>query len=162
MCSVPSPKKKKLIFFSPTSRPPKRSLRKQGNRRVRKKKNFVPPYPGSRTSDLSTEWGLYLTLGPTSVRYGYGSPYPTLPYAPLPPLREEPYAGGRADLPWKPYLRQLLDEDNHCTSGGAPPELWYWVSSSLCETSSLCRVIQVQIDLLFGLNLHTTSEMKYF
>ena len=27
---------------------------------------------------------------------------------------------------------------------------------------SLCRVIQVQIDLLFGLNLHTTSEMKYF
>ena len=27
---------------------------------------------------------------------------------------------------------------------------------------SLCRVIQVQIGLLFGLNLHTTSEMKYF
>ena len=51
---------------------------------------------------------------------------------------------------------------NHCTSGGAPLELWYWVSSSLCETLSLCRVIQVQIDLLFGLNLHTTSEMKYF
>ena len=50
---------------------------------------------------------------------------------------------------------------NHCTSGGAPLELWYWVSSSLCETS-FCRVIQVQIDLLFGLNLHTTSEMKYF
>ena len=23
---------------------------------------------------------------------------------------------------------------NHCTSGGAPLELWYWVSSSLCET----------------------------
>ena len=51
---------------------------------------------------------------------------------------------------------------HHCTSGGAPPELWYWVSSSLCETLSLCRVIQVQTDLLFGLNLHTTSEMKYF
>ena len=59
------------------------------------------------------------------------------------------------------YLRWLLDEDNnHCTSGGAPLELWYWVSSSLCET--FCRVIQVQTDLLFGLNLHTTSEMKYF
>ena len=58
----------------------------------------------------------------------------------------------------KPYPRQLLDEDNnHCTSGGAPLELWYWVSS-LCETLSLCRVIQVQIDLLFGLNLHTTSK----
>ena len=27
---------------------------------------------------------------------------------------------------WKLYLRQLLDEDNnHCTSGGAPLELWY-------------------------------------
>ena len=51
---------------------------------------------------------------------------------------------------------------NHCTSGGAPLELWYWVSSSLCETCLFCRVIQVQIDLLFGLNLHTTSEMKYF
>ena len=51
---------------------------------------------------------------------------------------------------------------NHCTSGCVPLELWYWVSSSLCETFSLCRVIQVQIDLLFGLNLHTTSEMKYF
>ena len=25
-------------------------------------------------------------------------PYPTLPYAPSLPLREEPYAGGRADL----------------------------------------------------------------
>ena len=36
-----------------------------------------------------------MTLGPTSVQYGL--PYPTLPYAP-PPLREEPYAGGRADL----------------------------------------------------------------
>ena len=61
-----------------------------------------------------------------------------------------------------PIPRQLVDEDNnHCTSGGAPLELWYWVSSSLCETL-LCRVIQVQIDLLFGLNLHTTSEMKYF
>ena len=46
---------------------------------------------------------------------------------------------------------------HHCTSGGAPLELWYWVSSSLCETF-LCRVIQVQIDLLFGLNLHTTSK----
>ena len=48
-----------------------------------------------------------MTLGPISVRYG--SPYPTLPYAPsLPPLREEPYAGGRADLLWKLYLRRLL------------------------------------------------------
>ena len=27
---------------------------------------------------------------------------------------------------WKPYPRRLLDEDNnHCTSGGAPLELWY-------------------------------------
>ena len=53
-------------------------------------------------------------------------PYPTLPYAPSLPLREEPYAGSRADLPWKPYPRRLLDEDNnHCTSGGAPLELWY-------------------------------------
>ena len=25
-------------------------------------------------------------------------------------------------------------DNNHCTSGGAPLELWYWVSSSLCET----------------------------
>ena len=84
-------------------------------------------------------------------------PYPTV--RSLPPPGEEPYAGGRADLPWKPYLRQLLDEDNnHCTSGGAPLELWYWVSSSLCEDPSLCRVIQVQIDLLFGLNLHNTPK----
>ena len=137
MCSVPSPlkKKKEINFFSPTSRPPKRSLRKQGNRRVRKKKNFVPPYPGSRTLDPSTEWGPLLDLRPPH-RYGTGTGRPTLPYRTLPPpLREEPYAGGRADLPWKPYLRQLLDEDNnHCTSGGAPLELWYWVSSSLCET----------------------------
>ena len=51
-----------------------------------------------------------MTLGPISVRYG--SPYPTWPpYAPSLPLREEPYAGGRADLPWKLYLRRLLDED---------------------------------------------------
>ena len=35
-------------------------------------------------------------------------PYPTLRSSL--PLREEPYAGGRADLPWKPYPRQLLDE----------------------------------------------------
>ena len=52
-------------------------------------------------------------------------PYPTLRSSL--PLREEPYAGSRADLPWKPYLRRLLGEDNnHCTSGGAPLELWYW------------------------------------
>ena len=52
-------------------------------------------------------------------------------------------------------------DNNHCTSGGAPLELWYSVFVSLRDPS-LCRVIQVQIDLLFGLNLHTTSEMKYF
>ena len=64
---------------------------------------------------------------------------------------------------WKPYLRQLLDEDNnHCTSGGAPLELWYQSVFVSLRDPSLCRVIQVQIDLLFGLNLHTTSEMKYF
>ena len=28
-------------------------------------------------------------------------------------------------------------DNNHCTSGGAPLELWYWVSSSLCEPFSL-------------------------
>ena len=62
---------------------------------------------------------------------------------------------------WKPYPRQLLDEDNnHCTSGGAPLSCGVNVFVSL--NPSLCRVIQVQIDLLFGLNLHTTSEMKYF
>ena len=51
--------------------------------------------------------------------------------------------------PW-PLFPQLLDDlrRHHCTSGGAPLELWYWVSSSLCETL-FCRVIQVQIDLLF-------------
>ena len=66
-----------------------------------------------------------MTLGPHIGTVQYRSPYPTLPYAPSLPLREEPYAGSRADLPWKPYLRQLLDEDNnHCTSGGAPLELW--------------------------------------
>ena len=50
-----------------------------------------------------------MTLGPTSVRYAVqvALPYPTV--RSLLPLREEPYAGGRADLPWKPYLRQLLD-----------------------------------------------------
>ena len=67
-----------------------------------------------------------MTLGPHigTVQVQVALPY--LPYAPPLPLREEPYAGGRADLPWKPYLRQLLDEDNnHCTSGGAPLELWY-------------------------------------
>ena len=26
---------------------------------------------------------------------------------------------------------------HHCTSGCVPLELWYWVSSSLCETLSL-------------------------
>ena len=26
---------------------------------------------------------------------------------------------------FEPYLRQLLDSNNHCTSGGAPLELWY-------------------------------------
>ena len=64
---------------------------------------------------------------------------------------------------WKPYPRRLLDEDNnHCTSGGAPLELWYWSVFVSLRDPSLCRVIQVQIDLLFGLNLHTTSEMKFF
>ena len=52
-----------------------------------------------------------MTLG-SPHRYGTGTGRPTLPYRTLSlPLREEPYAGGRADLPWKPYLRQLLDED---------------------------------------------------
>ena len=75
----------------------------------------------------------YLTLGPHIGTVRVALPYPTL--RSLPPPGEEPYAGGRADLPWKPYPRRLLDEDNnHCTSGGAPLELWYWVSSSLCET----------------------------
>ena len=61
--------------------------------------------------------------------------------------------------PWKPYPRQLLDEDNnHCTSGGAPLELWYLCVFVSLRDPSLCRVIQVQIDLLFGLNLHTTSK----
>ena len=49
-----------------------------------------------------------MTLGPHIGTTQARSPYPTLPYAPSLPLREEPYAGGRADLP-KPYLRQLLD-----------------------------------------------------
>ena len=51
-----------------------------------------------------------MTLGPhigTVRGTGRPLPYPTLP----PSLREEPYAGGRADLPWKLYLRRLLDED---------------------------------------------------
>ena len=54
------------------------------------------------------------------------------------------------------------EDNNHCTSGGAPLELWYWSVFVSLQNPSLCRVIQVQIDLLFGLNLHTTSEMKYF
>ena len=38
-----------------------------------------------------------------------------------------------------PIPRQLLDEDNnHCTSGGAPLELWYWVSSSARPFSLSC------------------------
>ena len=28
---------------------------------------------------------------------------------------------------------------NHCTSGGAPPELWYWVSSVSSGDSFFCR-----------------------
>ena len=46
---------------------------------------------------------------------------------------------------------------NHCTSGGAPLRavvLGVFVSAR----PFFCRVIQVQIDLLFGLNLHTTSK----
>ena len=39
-----------------------------------------------------------MTLGPHIGTVQYRSPYPTLPYAPSLPLREEPYAGGRADL----------------------------------------------------------------
>ena len=50
-----------------------------------------------------------MTLGPHIGTVRVALPYPTL--RSLPPLREEPYAGGRADLPWKLYLRRLLDED---------------------------------------------------
>ena len=52
-------------------------------------------------------------------------------------------------------------DNNHCTSGGAPLELCVCVFVSLRDPS-LCRVIQVQIDLLFGLNLHTTSGNEIF
>ena len=53
---------------------------------------------------------LYLTLGAHigGTRVQVALPYPTL--RSLPPPEEEPYAGGRADLPWKPYLRRLLSE----------------------------------------------------
>ena len=62
------------------------------------------------------------------------------------------------------------------TSLGSPISASYWTKtittalvevlhSELCvglrllsRDPSLCRVIQVQIDLLFGLNLHTTSK----
>ena len=110
VCSVP-PLKKELNFFSPTSRPPKRSLRKQGNRRVRKKE--VPPPslgvpPRGPSLDPSTDCAPLLDLRRTH-RLLYMTlvalPYPTRS---LPPPGEEPYAGGRADLPWKPYLRRLL------------------------------------------------------
>ena len=49
-----------------------------------------------------------MTLGPHIGTVRVALPYPTL--RSLPPLREEPYAGSRADLPWKPYPRQLVDK----------------------------------------------------
>ena len=58
----------------------------------------------------------------------------------------------------EPYLRQLLDEDNnHCTSGGAPRAVVLCILSA--RDPSLCRVIQVQIDLLFWTeSSHDTSK----
>ena len=61
-----------------------------------------------------------------------------------------------------PILSRLLDEDNnHCTSGGAPLELWYWVSSSLCETPSLCRDSGTNRLAIWTESSHD-FEMKYF
>ena len=51
----------------------------------------------------------YLTLGPHIGTVRVALPYPTL--RSLPPLREEPYAGGRADLLGSPIPCRLLDED---------------------------------------------------
>ena len=58
--------------------------------------------------------------------------------------------------PWKPYPCQLLDEDTTT----ALVEVLHQSCGIGClrlsaRPFSLCRVIQVQIDLLFGLNLHT-------
>ena len=103
-----------------------------------------------------------MTLGP-HIGTAASTGRPTLLYHTLPPSpEEEPYAGSRADLPWKPYLRQLLDEDNnHCTSGGAPLELWYGCLR-LSVNPSLCRVIQVQNRLAIWTESSHDFEMKYF
>ena len=105
---------------------------------------------------------LYLTLG-AHIGTVRGTGRPTLPYPTLPPspLREEPYAGGRADLLGSPISAGYWAKTITTALGGAPLELWYWVSSSLCETF-LCRVIQVQIDLLFGLNSHDFRNEIFF
>ena len=57
-----------------------------------------------------------MTLGPHigAVPAQVALPYPTV--RSLPPPGEEPYAGSRADLPWKPYLRQLLDRKTITTA----------------------------------------------
>ena len=61
-----------------------------------------------------------------------------------------------------PIPCQLLDEDNnHCTSGGAPLELWYWVSSSLCETLLLSCDSGTNRLAIWTESSHD-FEMKYF
>ena len=66
-----------------------------------------------------------------------------------------------ADLLGSPISASYWTDNNHCTSGGAPLRAVVTGIFVSLRDPSLCRVIQVQIDLLFGLNLHTTSEMKY-
>ena len=50
---------------------------------------------------------------------------------------------------------------NHCTSGGAPLELWYCVSSSLCETFSLSCDSGTNRLAIWTESSHD-FEMKYF
>ena len=51
---------------------------------------------------------------------------------------------------------------NHCTSGGAPLELWYWVSSSLCETLFSLSCDSGTNRLAIWTESSHDFEMKYF
>ena len=125
-------KKKNLIFFSPTSRPPKRSLRKQGNRRVRKKKKFPLPTLGVEPRTCTGVCAYYLTLGAHigTMQYAPTLPYPTLGRSPPPrgwsPIIVDQLSGSTMKL-----LSSGMPEDNNCCGVSASPTEQRWACRTL-------------------------------